>query len=101
MRTATILSLVAGAIALTFTAAVPRANALTTTAPAIIDTAAPNNGQVEKVRYVCRRYRVRRYGRWHWRTRCYWRPDRYYHRPYRSYRSYRYHRPYRSYRRYY
>ncbi len=83
MRIATILSLAVGAFALTLMTPAPRANAMTTAAPAAIDTVAPNAGQVEKVRYVCRRYRVRRHGRWYWRTRCYWRPDRYYHGPYR------------------
>ena len=84
MRTATILSLTLGAIGLTFLVPVPRASAMTMAAPAVIDMAAPNNGHVEQVRTVCRRYRVHRYGRWYWRTRCYRTPDRYRYRPYRA-----------------
>ena len=88
MRTATILSLAAAAIALTFMTPAPRASAMTTTVPAAIDTAVPNNGLVEKVRTVCRRYRVRYRNHWVWRTRCYHVADHYRpHRPYRPYRS--------------
>lgn len=79
MRTATILSVAVGAIAVTFMTPVPRASAITTAAPAAIDQAAPSN-MVEKVRTVCRRYRVRYHGRWVWRTRCYHTPN--YYRPY-------------------
>lgn len=96
MRTTAILSVVVGAIALTFMTPVPRASAMTTTAPAAIDQAAPSNALVENVRYVCRRYRVRRHGHWVWRRHCYWtRPyyrPYYYGRPYYPY--YRHHRYY-------
>ena len=91
MRTRTILSLAVGAIALVMLTPVPKASAITLPAPAAVDTAAPSNGVVEQVRYVCRRYRVRRHGRWYWTRRCWWRPGPYY-RPY--YRPYR-HRYYR------
>jgi len=90
MRTAKIITLAVGAIALTFLATAPRAHAITITAPAGIETVAPGKALVQKVRYVCRRYRVRRYGRWHWRTRCYWTRPHY--RPYRPYRHHRYYR---------
>jgi hypothetical protein len=96
MRITKILSIAVGAIALTFMTPAPRASAMTTTVPAAIDAITPNNGQVEKVRTVCRRYRVYRHGRVYWRTRCYRTPNRYY----RRYPSRRYHhpRPYRYYR---
>jgi hypothetical protein len=71
MRTTTILSLAVGAIALTLSAAVPRANAMMSTVPAAIDAVAPNDSQVQKVRRVCRQYRYWHRGRWHYRTRCY------------------------------
>ena len=90
MRTAKIITLAVGAIALTFLATAPRAHAITITAPAGIETVAPGKALVQKVRYVCRRYRVRRYGRWHWRTRCYWTSPRPYYRPHR--RPHRYYR---------
>jgi hypothetical protein len=83
MRTAKNLSIAVGVLALTFVASAPRASAMTIAAPATIDTVAPNNGMVEKVRTVCQRYRYWRHGRWHWRTRCYTTPSRrYYYRPY-------------------
>jgi hypothetical protein len=88
MRITAILSVVVWAIALTLMTPMPQASAMTTAAPAVIDQVAPNNALVENVRYVCRRYRVRRHGYWVWRTRCYWtRPyHRYYYGPYRHYR---------------
>ncbi len=93
MRIAKIVTLAIGAMALTFLMAAPRAQALTTTAPAGIETVAPGKTLVQKARYVCRRYRVRRYGRWHWRQRCFWTSPRPYYRPYhRPYRYDRHHR---------
>lgn len=84
MRIAKVVTFAVGAIALTFLATAPRAHAFTTTAPAGIETVAPGKAVVQKVRYVCRRYRVRRHGRWYWRQRCYW--TRPYYRPYRPHR---------------
>lgn len=89
MRRTAILSFAVGAAAMTFLAPAPRASAMTTAAPAAIDAVAPN-AQVETVRYVCRRYRVHRHGRWYWRSRCFWARD-----DYRPYRPHHYYRPYR------
>ncbi|HZD88877.1 MAG TPA: hypothetical protein VE224_02155 [Pseudolabrys sp.] len=81
MRKAAVLSLAVGAIAMTFMASAPRASAMTSAVPAAMETVAPHNGQIEKVRNVCRRYRVHRHGRWYWRTRCHWVPGPYYYGP--------------------
>ncbi len=73
-----------------------RAEAMTLPAPAIIADSVLGKGQVEAVRYVCRRV-CGRYGcrRQCWRTRPrYYRPYVRPYRPYRPYRSYRYRRYY-------
>lgn len=89
MRTAKIATLAVGVIALTFLVTAPRAQAVTITTPAGIETVAPGKALVEKASYVCRRYRYRWHGRWHWRTRCYW-TSRPYYRPYYYYQPHRY-----------
>ena len=67
-----------------------RAEAMTMPAPAGLSGAAEAlGGNVEQVRYVCRRW----WNGYRWRSRCFWRPGGYY-RPYRGY-----YRPYRGYRR--
>ena len=66
--------------------AVPRAEAMTITAPAGISAVVQDNSLAQSVAYICRR--VWRCGYWGcgWRRSCWWRPGPYY--------GYGYYRPY-------
>jgi hypothetical protein len=75
-----------------------RAEALPISSPTAAHQAI--NGNIEQVRYVCRRV----WTRWGPRRSCWWRPSYYrygyYYHPYRHYSHRRYYRPYHRYYRY-
>ncbi len=87
MRTRTIITLAAGAIALTLM--LPTQSTQATPTPAGIAQATQNAGLVEDAAYVCRRHWNGR----HWVRRCFWvGPHRYYPPARRHYRHYRHYR---------
>lgn len=79
MRTTTMMSLAAGAIAVALLLPAMPASAMTLALPSGIAEAAQDVDAHEQVRTVCRRY----WNGYRWRTRCYWVPSRRYYRPYR------------------
>jgi hypothetical protein len=84
MRTATMMTLAAGAIALALALPAQRAQAFTSPAPSGLAAATEGASPVEQVRTVCRRFRTA-YG---WRTRCWWVGPRRYWGPRPYYRGY-------------
>lgn len=75
MRTARMITLAAGAIALALLLPAKPADAMTLPAPSGLATAAQGTNAVEQVRTVCRRY----WNGYRWRSRCWWvGPGRYY-----------------------